>query len=227
MAVTIDNTDISTYGAAVLTFDPGMPEIANSYLHNIGMRNVRLIRLNGEIGLREIRLEIEVSGSTELETVTRMSNLCAALRNGAELDVGDGFKYYYALASLGRPQRVSRNYYTFTATLAGYRHGSTQTATYTQSGNLLVAGNFDAPAIFRITKTAGTTFTVNGMTYTGTDGAEDAVTIDGYARTVMQNGANVFGKMSMTAFPILSPGANAITITGTGTVVVEYQPIYL
>ena len=227
MAITIDNTDISTYGAAVLTFEPGMPEIANTYLHDVSMRSVRQIRLIGEIGLREIRLEFEVNGSSELDTVTRLSNLCAALRDGSELDVGDGFGYYYTLNSLGKAERIYSNLYKFTAVLVGYRHGGTQTATYTRSGNLLVVGNYNAPAIFRFTKTGGTTFTVNGMTYTGTAGAEDAVTIDGYARTVMQNGANVFGRMNMTAFPLLTPGANAITISGTGSVVVEYQPIYM
>ena len=227
MAVTIDNTDISTYGAALLTFDPGMPEIANTYLHNVSMRNVRPIRLIGEIGLREILLEIEVYGDTEPEAVTRMSNLCAAIRDGSELDVGDGFGYYYVVDSFSKPERVSRNWYTFSAILVGYRHGRTQTATYSKTGNLLVAGNYDAPAIFRITKTSGTTFTVNGITYTGTSGAEDPVVVDGYARTVMQSGQNVFGRMSMTAFPVLTPGANTITITGTGTVAVEYQPIFM
>ena len=64
------------------------------------------------------------------------------------------------------------------------------------------------------------------MIYTGEDSAETIV-IDGYAKKVTKNGENVFGQMEMTSFPLLSPGANAIEIQGTGTLTVEYQPIYL
>lgn len=225
--MTIDGVDISSFSAALVGLSTGLPEITNTYFYDGSMKSPRLVRLVGNVGLRKITLGFEVNGVSEHNTAYNVSNLLNALRRGSEMDVGDGYGYYYAVESVDEaPARISPTICTFSVVCSGYRHGATVTASLSASGNITVAGNYAAPAKFTINKTSGTTFKVNDMTYTGQNGAETIV-IDGYAKKVTKNGVNVFSQMEMTAFPLLSPGTNAIEIQGTGTLTVEYQPIYL
>lgn len=225
--MTIDGVDISSFGAALVSLSTGLPEFSGTYFYDGSMKSPRLVRLGGNVGLRKITLGFEVNGVSEHNTAYNVSNLLNALRRGSEMDVGDGYGYYYAVESVDEaPVRISPTICTFKVVCAGYRHGATVTASLSATGSITVTGNYAAPAIFTIAKTSGTTFQVNDMIYTGEDSAETIV-IDGYAKKVTKNGENVFGQMEMTSFPLLSPGANAIEIQGTGTLTVEYQPIYL
>lgn len=225
--MTIDGVDISTMGAALVGLSTGLPEITNTYFYDGSMKSPRLVRLGGNVGLRKISLNFEVNGVSEHNTALNVSNLLNALRRGSEMDVGDGYSYYYAVDSVGEsPERISPTITTLTVVCVGYRHGATATQTLTATGAVTVAGNYAAPAKFTINKTSGTTFQVNNMIYTGEDGAEEIV-IDGFAKKVTKNGENVFSRMQMTSFPLLSPGSNTLTLTGAGTLTVEYQPIYL
>jgi len=225
--MTIDGVDISVFGAALVGLSAGLPDITNTYFYDGSMKSPRLIRLGGNVGLRKISLNFEVNGVSEHNTALNVSNLLNALRRGSEMEIGDGYSYYYAIDSVGdSPERISPTITTLSVVCVGYRHGSTVTQTLSSSGTVTATGNYATPARFTIQKTSGTTFQVNDMIYTGEAGAETIV-IDGFAKKVTKNGANIFSRMQMASFPLLSPGANTITIVGTGTLTVEYQPIFL
>ena len=225
--MTIDGTDISVFGAALVGLSTGLPEITNTYFYDGSMKSPRLIRLGGNVGLRKISLNFEVNGVSEHNTALNVSTLLNALRRGSEMEVGDGYSYYYALDSVGETtERISPTITTLSVVCVGYRHGSTVTTVLSATGTIQVTGNYAAPAKFTINKTGGTEFHVNNMVYTGEEGAETIV-IDGYAKKVTKDGENVFSRMQMASFPLLSPGTNTITLNGTGTLTVEFQPIFL
>ena len=217
----IGNNTESAYGAALLGFEVGACGITDNYV--VPPHSMRPVPLKGRYSTRKIQLSFEFNGASENTVVQNISALTAVFLAGTEMSLADGFMYYCVLDAQGTPKRVTEAIYTVMYDLVGVRHGSNTTHTLTQSGTVNIKGNCEAPAVFTVSGASGS-YRVNGITLSGVSGT---VVIDGINKTVKQNGANFFTNCALTKFPFVTPGEMAITISGTGTLKIEYQPIYL
>ncbi len=218
----IGNVSITTkYGAELLDFAVEPCRITDNYF--TPPNSMRPIPLKGRYGTRVITLLIEFTGASENAVAANISKFLADLIGGAEITLPDGYSYYCVLSDSSAPERVMSTIYTVDLKLEGVRHGVNKTITLSESGTVAIEGQLEAPAKFTISGASGT-YSVNGIMLTGINGT---VVIDGVNKTVKQNEVNFFSHCSMTRFPYVTPKTTLFSISGTGTLKVEYQPIYL
>lgn len=219
---TINGTALSDYGASLLSYNTGAVAFSGNYF-KAGKR-LRPTVFNPNMPLREVTIKCEFTGSTDAEAETNATNLVSALTGLSEIYLPDGYYYAGVISKIGKPNRIAAGIFTRDFVVVAYRHGAKETATLTGTGSITVKGNYKTAVKYTITVSSGTEFNINGVNIIGITGS--VIVIDGIDATITEDGANCFDKSDMTAFPELSPGANTITITGTGTVVIEYYPIY-
>lgn len=220
---TINGSALSVYGADLLDdYSVGACEYSNGYMKPLD--RAFPVKLRGKIGLRPITMTMDFSGETEAEAVGHISLLTASLMQQANLYLPDGFYYWAALDGVSAPKKVSPWIWQATFSFHGVRHGSMITTTCSTSGNITVQGNMVTPMIVKLTPASGaTSMTFNGITIN----LGRIVTIDSVNTTVQDaNGLNVYDYTNMTAWPKLTPGINAISLTGC-TAEIKYYPIFL
>ena len=213
------------YKARLLDYKVGSPNIDNAYLSQAN--SVIPIKLKETVGTRTIELDLEFEGESCYEATLNISNMTAELLYENELLLPDGFYYFCVLDKVSTPKLEGDTFYSVKFELTGYRHGPSVSKTFTRYGSIDVLGNYDAPAIITIKNATGSV-TVNDITVRD---IKDTVIINGFDKTVFETDGvytrNKFKSCEMTKFPSLKPGVNIINITGSGTVTIEYKPIYL
>lgn len=224
MAIRLNTIDPTTYGASLLDYSVGSCADINKYLAPSG--RMQPVKLKSKVGLRKISLTFDFSANTVQQIVTNISDVTAALRNEANLELPDGFYYACELDSVSAPKEKAPWIQQVTFNFVGYRHGSLVTTRRTVNGNINVTGNCDTPATVKLTPSSGaTTMKFNGITISNVSGA---VTIDGINTTVKDaSGNNKFKDTNITEWPVLKPGSNSITLQGVSQAEISYYPIYL
>lgn len=220
-----ENEIYEKYRARLLDYKVGAASISNSYLSHTN--SVIPVKLKESVGTRIIELYLEFEGVSCNESLISISNMTADLLKETEIQLPDGFYYFCVLDEVSSPILEGDTFYSVTFRLVGYRHLAMQSQTFTKSGSINVIGNCASPAIITIND-ASEEVTVNDITVSN---ITDTIVINGYDKTVMtvtdSSKKNKFKDCNLTKFPMLNPGVNIITISGTATVKVEYKPIYL
>lgn len=211
---------LSTYGAKMLDYSVGGVSYKNGYAFT--PRAFFPIATTPQIGVREITIELDFDEDWQ-NNEAKISDFAALLAKGAELLLPDGFLYTVIYTANDAPTRPAPWITTVSFELDGVRHGALEQVTLTAPGTITVKGNRTAPARLTVSDISGTV-TVAGITIEGLTGE---VVIDGIARTVTQNGENVFGNTDLTEFPTVTPGAFDVDFSDGLTVLVEYYPLYM
>lgn len=220
---TINGTALSSFGAALLSYDTGALSFKNNYFKSEKRLQPTIFAPN--MPLREVVLKCEFFAQSDGIAESHATNLAFHLTQNSDIYLPDGFYYTGTLTKVSKPKRIAAGIFTREFGITAYRHGALESITLTQSGTVSVniKGNYKTAVRYKIS-TSGTTFSVNGITVEGITG--DLIVIDGINCTVTEDGENCFEKTNATEFPTLEAGENDIVIDGSGTVVIEYYPIY-
>lgn len=219
----INGYPLDALNAYMTEYTVGECDYDNGYM--LPPKSMMPVKLDGNVGLRPITIEMDFEGETMRDITIKISNLTAMLHKEAELFLPDGFYYTCVYSKASTPKEVAPWIMQVKFSLVGFRHGAMQTETFAESGTIFVDGNYPSSAAFTITPDEGTTeVTVNGITVQNMGGP---VVIDGIKKTVMEDGINKFADTNITEFPLLDPGYGSIEIEGNCTVDVSYYPIYL
>lgn len=230
---TMNDVPISAYKASILSYSIGSCSYDNGYFLPVG--TMIPVKLKHTLGLRPITITIDFEGETEHSIAENIIAFTKELHEGAEILLSDGFTYkcYYKKASDPSVKAPWIRQVKFS--LEGYRHGSIEKksihATATGTFSMFVEGDCTTPAVIKIS-TEAETITVLGVTI---DNITGDITIDGYNKTIKQEGQNHFADSDLTEFPSLEPGLNSISVSlPVGTVndeieadiEISYYPLY-
>jgi len=216
----VNDIPFSMYGAKMLDYSVDGVPYKSGYLFAPSAFFPTILK--GQVGIRHIEIELDFQGTGWRETEHMISDVTAVLAQGCELLLPDGFYYRCAFDENSAPTRPAPWITTVTFELYGVRHGKLEQVTLSETSEIWVDGNRTTPARLTVSGVSGTV-TVAGITITGISGE---VVIDGIARTVTQNGVNVFDHTDLTAFPSLPAGRAEIVFSAGLTVKVEYYPLY-
>lgn len=217
-AVKINGNALSVYSADAVSYYVGACSITNGYV--LPYSKIIPVILKGKIGLRKVSLTLDFSG-TEKEIADNIRSVTKELQGKSNISLPDEYDYWCVLESIGNPKVKAPWIKQVEFILSGVRHGPISSFQFTAGSRQITAvGDLPSPAIISISGSSPITF--NGITITGATGT---VEIDGIETTVTDSNGNAFGKTNMTEWPKLSPGANTISTTGSGTI--AYYPIYL
>lgn len=220
----IEGASFGTYRAHLLDYEIGACDYSNGYI--IPPTAMIPVKLKHSLGLRSITLNIDFEGDTPNEIAQNISEFTELLHNGAEILLPDGFTYGCVYKSASTPKEKAPWINQVKFSLEGYRHGALETHTLTETGSIFVDGNYKTPCVLKIT-TEASSATVCGISV---DNISGVVVIDGYKKTVTEDGINKFGDTDMTEFPKLNPGYREVGISAEGgadiTVEISYYPIY-
>lgn len=218
---TINGQLPSEWGAELLSYEVGPCSYANGYMKAPG--KIFPVKLKSSVGLRPITLVFDFMADTPAETALAISRMTDELMGGSEIMLPDGFLYWCEFDGATAPARMAPWIEQVKFQLHGVRHSPLVTTTLTESGTINANGNLESPMIVELTPSGSSGMTFNGITID----SELPVTIDGVYTTVKNNlGNNVFGSTVMTEWPKLSPGNNAITMTGVAEAVISYYPLW-
>lgn len=222
----IENVTFATYGAYLLDYEIGACDYSGGYISP--PNSMIPVKVKHSLGLRSIVLTIDFEGVSPNAIAQTISQFTAILHEGAEILLPDGYTYTTVFKKASAPKEKAPWIRQVKFTLEGYCHGELRTSTLTAAGTVLVEGNYQTPAILRIT-TSATTASVYGINISNIDGV---ILIDGYKKIVTQTKNNVvtnkFGDTDMTEFPRFVPGYNGIPISCSSAITVEvsYYPLY-
>lgn len=224
IAPRINGALFSTYKANLLSYDIGAVDYDNGYV--LPPSSMIPVKLKYSLGLRGVALKIDFEGETMNEITQHISEFTELLHEGAEILLPDGYTYTCVFKKASTPSEKAPWILQVKFTLEGYRHGALETTTLTSAGSIFVDGNYETPAILKIT-TSASSATVCGISV---DNIGGEIVIDSYKKKVTQNGVNKFGDTNMTEFPKFAPGYKQIDVVADGnaaiTVEVSYYPIY-
>lgn len=219
----INGQTLDMFNAHLCSYTVGACDYENGYM--MPPNSMFPVKLDGNVGLRPIELEMDFEGDSISEIVMNISNLTAALHKNAEIFLPDGFYYTCVFDSVSTPEEQAPWIMRVTFSFLGVRHKELKKQSFTQSGKMFVHGNYKTAAIIKITPQEGTTeIKVNGITVKDLKGP---VVIDGIRMTVMENGLNKFKDTDITEFPSLECGENDVTVEGSAVVEISYYPIFL
>lgn len=221
MVMTINGVPLTEYRAELLDYKVGVCDYENGYF--VPPASMIPVKLTPKIGIRPIQLTIDFMGDSELEAMLRVSHITAKLQKGAQIMLPDGFFYECVFESASAPVEKAPWIWQVKFALSGYRHGSLERHTLTETDSIFVAGTYKTPAVLKIT-TSESSVKVFGITISNISGE---IEIDGIKKTVTQDGVNKFKDTDLVKFPMLEVGYNEIEIEGTATVEVSFYPIYL
>ena len=150
-----------------------------------------------------------------------MLSMC--LESNVEMMLPNGKTYVAALTDTGEVEKSAEGVIDFTLEFTGYQRGEIVKA---QTPNIMCFSTVPETP-YRITATvgAGGSFTMAGVTFSDCV-AGDVLVIDGIAGKVTKNGSAMdISKTDFLKFPVLFPGKNTVTCTGSASV--EYYPIFM
>lgn len=220
--ITINGTPLAEYGASLLDYNSGAVSLTQNYFK--ADKRLRMTVFKPNMPLRDVKLKFEFFATSDSEAEARATALIYELTEMAEIKLPDGFYYAGVLDKADKPKRIAEGIFTRECNVKAYRHGELESEVLTESGDISVKGNYPAMARYRIALTGGTEFSIAGINIIGITGAN--IVIDGIDGLITEDGVNCFQKTDMTEFPTLEPGNRHIDIEGSGTVIVEYYPIY-
>lgn len=219
---TINGAPLSSFGAALLDYDSGGLSFSNNFFK--ADKRLKPTVFDPNMPLREVKIKCEFKEATDNDAEAKSSELAFALTKETELRLPDGFYYCGVLTKADKPKRIAAGIFTRQYSIKAYRHGEKETDVITETSVLQIKGNYPAMAKFSIVVSSGTEFSIDGIDIIGITGSQ--IVIDGIEGLITEDGVNCFEKTNLTEFPILEPGSRTIPIEGTGTVTVEYYPIY-
>lgn len=219
----INGQMLAVFKAHLLDYEVGACDYENGYM--LPPKSLFPVKLDGNVGLRSVVLEMDFEGDDASEIALSISNLTAMLQKEAVLFLPDGFYYTCVFEKASSPKEKAPWIWQVKFTFSGVRHKALKSETFTASGKLNVEGNYKTAAVVKITPhVSGSDVAVNGIKVKNITGD---VIIDGIKKTVMQNGINKFGDTDMTQFPFFECGENEVTIEGNANVEISYYPIFL
>ena len=182
------------------------------------------VATKAKIGLKTIRLPVRiVQESTDMADSMRSWMLSMCLESKVEMMLPNGKTYVAALTGAGEVEKSAEGVIDFTLEFTGYQRGEIVKA---QTPNIMCFSTVPETP-YRITATAGAggSFTMAGVTFSDC-AAGDVLVIDGIAGKVTKNGSAMdISKTDFLKFPVLFPGKNTVTCTGSASV--EYYPIFM
>jgi phage-related protein len=217
----INGFDPYIYGAKLLDYSVDGSGISDNYM--LPPSTIRPVRLRNRVRLRKIMLAFDFEDADIHGATQNLSEITAILRQEANLLLPDGFYYHCILTSTGKADIKAPWILRNSFSLVGYRHGPLIQETLTETGSIFVEGNYDTEAVYEIT-TSAQSITVNGITVSNISGV---ILIDGLNKAIKQGNFNKFADSNITAFPVLQPGVNQISISSPATVVIKYYPVYI
>ena len=127
--MTVNDQDISLYGARLQDFSCGAPKITNEYY--LGRKSFFPRLLNTEPTVRPLSVTLEFAGADWNQTVRRISAFTALVSGRSEVYLPDEFWYSAIFKSATEPEvvLVTKQYVTYT--FDAIRHGSLVTKTMT------------------------------------------------------------------------------------------------
>ena len=218
---TVNGTPLASFGAALLSYDSGAISFDRNYFK--AEKRLQPTVFSPDMPLREVVMKCEFFADSDIDAEERATNLAFQLSKETTVYLPDGFYYTGTLTKISKPKRIAAGIFTRDFSIVAYRHGALETITLTQSGTVNIKGNYKTAVRYKIS-TGGTSYTVNGFTVRGITGT--LVVVDGINCTVTEDGINCFDKTNATEFPALDAGETSIEITGSGTLIIEYYPIY-
>lgn len=224
--MTVNDQDISLYGARLQDFSCGAPKVTNEYY--LGRKSFRPQLLNTEPTVRPLSVTLEFAGADWNQTVRRISAFTALVSGRSEIYLPDEFWYSAVFKSATEPEvvLVTKQYVTYT--FDAIRHGSLVTKTMTDSVIHCISDT-ETGCQIKITPLANAdSITVSGITIHNVT-KDRIILIDGIGKRVTEDGVNKFAETNLIEFPVLKPGQNQLTIptAGAATVEISYYPIYL
>lgn len=182
------------------------------------------VATKAKIGLKTIRLPLRiVQESTDMADSMRSWMLSMCLESKVEMMLPNGKTYVAALTDAGEVEKSAEGVIDFTLEFTGYQRGEIVKA---QTPNIMCFSTVPETP-YRITATVGDggSFTMAGVTFSDC-AAGDVLVIDGIAGKVTKNGSAMdISKTDFLKFPVLFPGKNTVTCTGSASV--EYYPIFM
>ena len=219
---TINGTPLASFGAVLLDYDSGSLAFSDNYFK--ADKRLKPTVFDPNMPLREVKIKCEFKASTDAEAEASSSDLALALTKEIDLMLPDGYYYHGVMTKAEKPKRIAAGIFTRQYSIKAYRHGAKEQVVITQTSSVNVKGNYPAMVKYSIVVSSGTEFKIEGISIIGITGS--TIVIDGIDGLITEDGVNCFEKTDLTEFPSLAPGTQTITIEGTGTVTVEYYPIY-
>ncbi len=226
--ITVNDTMLAKYNAKLLDFNTGNCGFNNTYFNSD--ISLLFLQYKSSMSLRSIVITLEFMADNEYEVVKNISNFTAAVRDGSDIVLTDGFSYHCMLKSVDNPKRIIGSIYTVKFSFIGFRHKPAQQIVIESTKEIFVDGNYETDAIIKI---AGT-YTDLNMTISNDNFTDyyiltfkNGITIDGNAKKVTNtDGDNIYKDCDFFKFPRLSAGQNTITLSSTANTTISYIPIY-
>lgn len=244
--MTIDNTDISKYGARQQNVEMSYGEIKNRSEWPEG--NLLPIMLPGTVGFKVIKVGIVLKSNSNTYTrdyIWKMgSQLVASLIKPAVVTL-EGFDHSFCvyLKNAAQVEHSLQRWHKATLELVGYEmSGQYTTRTWEGVSNWVEKndGSLITPAILKITPLQDMSYlTIRGLVRDPITGKDEyivvknlkegrIITIDGETGLVTENGENKFADVEMYDFPSLLPGDNRIVVQEPGAkVTLLYRARYI
>jgi phage-related protein len=231
--LTINNIDISTLNAVLLTQDiePASVTVYTDWLR----KGLNPLYIGKSEQFRQLNLSFLIRDTDRAACLTDISNLIAALEVSTLFF--DNFPFYYDCTINGVPKITPSNDRKFQVAVtlqAAYAYLPAQTITLNGiSQTINNEGNLSTPAIVTLTPSENLssviiTGLINSSITISNLNANTPVIIDGEQCLVTENGANKFSDTDMWEFPSLQPGANVISINNSNvTVQIEYKAKFM
>ena len=182
------------------------------------------VATKAKIGLKAIRLPVRiVQESTDMADSMRSWMLSMCLESKVEMMLPNGKTYVAALTDTGEVEKSAEGVIDFTLEFTGYQRGEIVKA---QTPSIMCFSTVpETPYRITATVVSGGSFTMAGVTFSDC-AAGDVLMIDGIAGKVTKNGSAMdISKTDFLKFPVLFPGKNTVTCTGSASV--EYYPIFM
>ena len=221
----IGATDISSYNAKLLSYSYTPAAVTNTTV--TPYNSILPILTDTEIAPGTLTVTLHVRGSSQAACQASIAALLMLLYRKSEIDLEDGYLYRCIYNSASLVYRME-TLMEITVTLTAVKHKALVTATLTTGSNSVSCSSaVSVRCLLQITPTADAeSCTVFGITVNHLT-AGKAVIIDGFNGLVQEDGLNKFLDTDMTDFPLLQPGDNTVSVTGSVTVVLQYYPTYL
>lgn len=223
----IDGQPLSDYGAKLLDWKPGAPNITNTLSTGTNYALPRLLR--SELQPRPLSITVNIYDKFRTQADAIASRLIQRLNRETELRMPDGFIYRSVLQSVSETIYPAKWIAEFTMNFLSVKHGQYQEFTVTTNNTPFIYDG-TAPAGYRIEFTVPSVtqnITVQGISI-NTIPAGAVIVIDGLEKTIIQNGANKFKDSNLVDFPIFKPDL-PITFSASPFVPLKigYYPTYI
>ena len=231
--VLLNNIDISTYKAQLLTKDIQTAEVTtyDDWLRN----SLNPLYMGKQEKYKQIKIQLYIKDTDDNAVLNAISNIIKELEK-CTIKFDDIDFYYDCLIVNKNHTRLAKGKFTLDVELKSgytYKEAITETIAGALSKTINVPGNLPTPAIITVTVPSNGSdvvlsgFVEDDITINNVQG-NSPVIIDGEECTVIQNGINKFGDTDIWQFPVLQPGDNIIGINSNlYTVQIQYKPRWI